>query len=117
MKNADGVRNLEKILKSHQAQERLVVVISAIGKTTNLLEQVLDAYYYDKSKLPELTATLRENHYTIVRELAVGDDSSILNRLNEILACWTRCWQARIRVILTTITTVLSASERFCLPR
>ena len=86
VKNADGVRNLEKILRSHKPQERLVVVISAIGKTTNLLEQVLDAYYYDKSKLPELTATLRENHYTIVRELALGDDSLIMNRLNEILA-------------------------------
>ena len=86
VKNADGVRNLEKILRSHKPQERLVVVISAIGKTTNLLEQVLDAYYYDKSKLPELTATLRENHYTIVRELALGDDSLIMNRLTEILA-------------------------------
>jgi len=86
VKNADGVRNLEKILRNHNSQERLVVVISAIGKTTNLLEQVLDAYYYDKSKLPELTATLRENHYTIVRELAMGDDSLIMNRLNEIFA-------------------------------
>lgn len=86
VKNAEGVRNLEKILRSHNSQERLVVVISAIGKTTNLLEQVLDAYYYDKSKLPELTATLRENHYTIVRELALGDDSLIMNRLNEIFA-------------------------------
>lgn len=86
VKNADGVRNLEKILRSHNPQECLVVVISAIGKTTNLLEQMLDAYYYDKSKLPELTATLRENHYTIVRELALGDDSLIMNRLNEIFA-------------------------------
>lgn len=84
VKNADGVRNLEKILKSHNSQERLVVVISAIGKTTNLLEQVLDAYYYDKSKLPDLTATLRENHYTIVRELSLDDSSLIMNRLNEI---------------------------------
>ncbi|MBP5650251.1 MAG: aspartate kinase [Bacteroidales bacterium] len=84
VKNADGVRNLEKILRSHNPQERLVVVISAIGKTTNLLEQVLDAYYYDKFKLQELTATLRENHYTIVRELALADDSLVMNRLNEI---------------------------------
>lgn len=84
VKNADGVRNLEKILRNHNPQERLVVVISAIGKTTNLLEQVLDAYYYDKSKLPDLTATLRENHYTIVRELVLDDSSLIMNRLNEI---------------------------------
>lgn len=84
VKNADGVRNLERILKSHTDSEQLVVVISAIGKTTNLLEQVLDAYYYDKSKLPALTATLRENHYTIVRELAVEEEVVIMTHLNFI---------------------------------
>ena len=84
VKNAEGVRNLERILRSHNPQERLVVVISAIGKTTNLLEQVLDAYYYDKSKLTSLTATLRENHYTIVRELALGDNTAILGLLNDV---------------------------------
>ena len=86
VKNAEGVRNLERILRSHNPQERLVVVISAIGKTTNLLEQVLDAYYYDKSKLSSLTSTLRENHYTIVRELALGDDTAIMGLLNSIFA-------------------------------
>ena len=84
VKNADGVRNLEAIVKSHSSEEQLVVVISAIGKTTNLLEQVLDAYYYDKTKLPALTATLRENHYTIVRELAVDDGQVIMDKLNHI---------------------------------
>ena len=84
VKNADGVRNLEKIVKSHSSEGKLVVVISAIGKTTNLLEQVLDAYYYDKSKLPALLTTLRENHYTIVRELPLDDNTAIMERLNEI---------------------------------
>ena len=84
VKNADGVRNLEKIVKSHSSEGKLVVVISAIGKTTNLLEQVLDAYYYDKSKLPALLTNLRENHYTIVRELPLDDNTAIMERLNEI---------------------------------
>lgn len=84
VKNADGVRNLESILRKHTANEQLVVVISAIGKTTNLLEQILDAYYFDKNKLAALTATLRENHYTIVRELKPDDDSVIMKKLNDI---------------------------------
>lgn len=84
VKNADGVRNLEKILKNHTEGEQLVVVISAIGKTTNLLEQVLDAFYYDKSQMPDLVARLQENHYTIVRELNLEDNSLIMNRLSEI---------------------------------
>lgn len=84
VKNADGVRNLERILKNYTGGEKLVVVISAIGKTTNLLEQVLDAFYYDKSQMPDLVARLRENHYTIVRELELDDNSLIMNKLNGI---------------------------------
>ncbi len=84
VKNADGVRNLEKILRNHTSGEQLVVVISAIGKTTNLLEQVLDAFYYEKSQLPDLTARLRENHYTIVRELNLEDNSPLMDKLNGI---------------------------------
>jgi aspartate kinase len=86
VKNADGVRNLEKILRNHTSGEQLVVVISAIGKTTNLLEQVLDAFYYDKSQLQDLTARLRENHYTIVRELNLEDNSPLMDKLNDIFA-------------------------------
>ena len=86
VKNADGVRNLEKILRNYTLGEQLVVVISAIGKTTNLLEQVLDAFYYDKSQLLDLTARLRENHYTIVRELNLEDSSLLMDKLNGIFA-------------------------------
>ncbi|MBO4654818.1 MAG: aspartate kinase [Bacteroidales bacterium] len=84
VKNADGVRNLEKIVKNHSSQGELVVVISAIGKTTNLLEQVLDAYYYHPSELSALTATLRENHYTIARELGLGNNELVMSRLDKI---------------------------------
>lgn len=83
VKNADGVRNLENILRIHSANDQLVVVISAIGKTTNLLEQILDAYYFDSQKLPSLLETLRENHYTIVREL-LGDDNRVRMKLESV---------------------------------
>ena len=43
VKDADGVRNLSRILSSFN--EKLVVVISAMGKTTNALEKVVEAYY------------------------------------------------------------------------
>ena len=34
--------------------------------------------------MPDLVARLRENHYTIVRELDLGDNSLIMNKLNDI---------------------------------
>ena len=83
VKNADGVRNLEGILRAHSVEDDIVVVISAIGKTTNLLEQILDAYHFDQSKLSGLLTVLHENHYTIVREL-LGEDNKAMEKLNSI---------------------------------
>ena len=41
VKNAEGVRNLEKIVRMVEGD--LMVVVSAMGKTTNALERVVDA--------------------------------------------------------------------------
>ncbi len=42
VKDAESVRNIASILRKYQ--DNLVVVISAMGKTTNALERVLNAY-------------------------------------------------------------------------
>ena len=44
VKNADGVIQVVKILNQSQ-QDNLVVVVSAMGKTTNLLEKVVQNIY------------------------------------------------------------------------
>lgn len=84
VKNAEGVRNVEKILRQFAEKEQIVVIISAIGKTTNLLEKILDAFYYDKKQLPSMVETLRENHYTIVRELMGDEGQRIIDKLDAI---------------------------------
>ncbi|HNR54483.1 MAG TPA: aspartate kinase, partial [Flavobacteriales bacterium] len=43
VKDAGGVRNVAEVLK-HYALDDLVVVVSAMGKTTNALEEVVWAY-------------------------------------------------------------------------
>lgn len=43
VKDAEGVRNLKSILESNK--ENLVIVVSAMGKMTNAMEQVVDAYF------------------------------------------------------------------------
>ena len=44
VKNAEAVENVGKIITKFAANEKLVVVVSAMGKTTNALENVLQAY-------------------------------------------------------------------------
>ncbi len=43
MKDAEGVRNLAEIISGESG--RLFVIVSAMGKTTNAMEGVLDAFY------------------------------------------------------------------------
>ncbi|MBR1630813.1 MAG: aspartate kinase, partial [Paludibacteraceae bacterium] len=42
VKSVEGIRNMAEIIRSQQ--DHLFVVVSAMGKTTNMLEQVVEAY-------------------------------------------------------------------------
>ena len=44
VKDADGVKNLVKVLRT-VGHDKTLVVISAMGKTTNAIEVVIDNYF------------------------------------------------------------------------
>ena len=67
VKDAAGVENVALILQSH-LDFPLVVVISAMGKTTNALERVLKQYRTQAEHLPELQ-TLKHYHASIMHAL------------------------------------------------
>ena len=52
VKNALGVKNLLSVIKTVGHKDTLVVV-SAMGKTTNALEKIIDDYFKEKDKTPE----------------------------------------------------------------
>jgi len=68
VKNAEGVRNVAKVLQEVGYQETLVVV-SAMGKTTNKLELVVKAYFEEKSKQQEHIQDIITCHEEILFEL------------------------------------------------
>jgi aspartate kinase len=68
VKDASGVKNLVLVLNSVGHKDTLVVV-SAMGKTTNALEKVIEAYFEDKSRLSHELLALKEFHLKIVEEL------------------------------------------------
>jgi aspartate kinase len=82
VKDAAGVRNLQNILELYP-DENIVVVVSAIGKTTNLLEKILDACYDQPARIAELVNSLKENHYQIAKELTNQTDR-IITKLNTV---------------------------------
>jgi len=68
VKDAPAIENLKNILQRYE-NEQLVVVISAMGKTTNFMEKLLDAYYHAPENVPALLAELRTNHETVAEQL------------------------------------------------
>ena len=76
MKDAAGVRNLERIVRS--AGEDLMVVVSAMGKTTNALERVVE--FLDAGKEEQALTQwvdIIDFHVAIMKELGLQPGSDI----------------------------------------
>lgn len=70
MRNADGVRNLERIVR--MADGDLMVVVSAMGKTTNALESVVEAIAGDQEeKALAQWVDIIDFHVAIMKELGL----------------------------------------------
>lgn len=79
IKDAAGVKNVANILNLYKG-ESLIVVISALGKTTNLMEEILRGYFEKKANLNELLLQLKKAHFEIASDL---DQNGLM--LNHIL--------------------------------
>ncbi|MEG2365990.1 MAG: aspartate kinase [Alistipes sp.] len=67
VRNADGVRNLHKIIGDEQ---NLFIIVSAMGKTTNALEKVFEGLQRgDSQQSHEQIEALRSYHAQIIEEL------------------------------------------------
>ena len=67
MKDADSVKNVLRVL-SIQGFERCLIVVSAMGKTTNALERVVE-FYFNKSDYQQEIAKIKEEHIQIAKGL------------------------------------------------
>ncbi len=68
VKDAESVKNITQILQS-EGTENTVVVISAMGKTTNAFEEVIDAYYNKTDKLSDNLGVIEDYHKAIINDL------------------------------------------------
>ena len=68
VKDASRIKNMLSILKDH-LDERTIVVVSALGKTTNALEDVVHNYLLDDEKYLQYLREIREYHITVAYEL------------------------------------------------
>src|SRR5258707_15377019 len=75
------IRNLPAILRNYES-EKVLIVISAMGKTTNALEKVVEAFYAgDIAKALELFNQIRLNHLQIAESLHTGETNIFRQRM------------------------------------
>jgi aspartate kinase len=81
VKSADALRNLAHIVQNYGGRQQLLLVISAMGKTTNALEQVYHQAYQKQDFGPALRQC-QLYHSSIVQELFLQLENPIYERLD-----------------------------------
>ena len=83
VRDAEGVKNLVSVLKE-VGYDKTIVVVSAMGKTTNALEKILDNYFNDSKKTIDGLIQLKQYHIKIVKKLFGNDSFEIEETINKI---------------------------------
>ena len=68
IKDVESIKNVGDILLSFEA-EKLVVVFSAMGKVTNMLEKVVDSYFTESNDSIEKLQKVKDFHDNILSQL------------------------------------------------
>lgn len=68
VKDAAGVKNVASILKTY-SDDPILIVVSAMGKTTDALEKIVAAHAKRTEEAPALVESLKQAHYAIMADL------------------------------------------------
>lgn len=80
--SVERIQNLRDIVKLF-GEDELVIIISAMGKTTNALEKVVDAFYAEKKEEAlQLFENIKTQHITTAKYLLITHFNACLEQLN-----------------------------------
>jgi aspartate kinase len=82
VKDADGVKNVTQVIQK-VGQENTLMVISAMGKTTNALELVIQLYFEKSSELSASIQEVKKYHNQIVIELFDNTQHPVFVAVNQ----------------------------------
>ncbi|MBL7903035.1 MAG: aspartate kinase [Bacteroidia bacterium] len=83
VKDSEAVRNVLSILKS-QVKEPTVVVVSAMGKITNKLEELVKAYFYKEGDVQSIFEEVKSFHLNIAEQLFPNVADPVYSELNNV---------------------------------
>ena len=85
VKDAEGIRNVVKVLEL-TGHTNTLLVVSAMGKTTNAMEAVVNAYFHDKAALAGALNEVIKYHDDIVAELFPQKGHPIFMKVKSLFA-------------------------------
>ena len=68
VKDAEGVINLVDILSKKKSQ-KTIIIVSAMGKSTNALEKIIELYFAEANQVSSEIISLKEFHLKIIKNL------------------------------------------------
>ncbi len=80
VKDAEAVKNVARILSLYK-EEKIIIIISAMGKTTNALEKVVNAYISKSDQLSGYIADVKNYHSEIINDLGFKSSDSLRNEV------------------------------------
>src|SRR3546814_8122214 len=80
VKDADGGLKLGRIVAAHR-DNTLLIVVSAMGKTTNLLEQLVQHYINGTDSATDLLEETKEYHRAIAQQLFPDNGHPVHNEV------------------------------------
>ncbi len=84
VRDAESIKNLLRILNSQKTN--LIIVVSAMGKTTDALEVLCNNYFYKKGETAQALQHVKEYHFNIIRELFSDSDGEVYEKTRRLFA-------------------------------
>jgi aspartate kinase len=93
VKSAEAFKNLAHIVQTYGGKNRLLIVVSAMGKTTNALEQVFDLAYSNQNYSLAIQQS-QQYHLDVVQALFANTSHPIYEELQHLFAKLDHALQA-----------------------
>lgn len=85
VKDANGIKNVASVLKNEEGED-LLMVISAMGKTTNALEVVIKNYFEKSNELRSSLQDVKKYHNQILLDLFDDEEHDVFFAVNSHFA-------------------------------
>lgn len=84
VKDAESIKNVASVL-NYTGYDNTIIVVSAIGKTTNLLEKLVKDYVSKSVNLKNTFHELIDSHIKILNELNFNNNSKLIIEVKKII--------------------------------